>query len=274
MTNVYEQEYQKLKEGPEIAFPVGATRVRILPRLNVKGEVVDPFFVTKVIHWNVGPKKRIVCCRRQLQEPCYVCEMMAQLIANGQPDMAKNMSAGPRYICGAVPLARDDRPSKIMPMGAMILEQLLALARNGDWGPASDPDKGYVITVNREGTGMNDTKYVVQPSPTKEPIDKAWLSNLPDLENYFPMFSYDDQKKIVAGQDVGNSGTTQAATSQVVPPTSGAALLTVASPDATQTSGVVPQIGQSLSAPASAPNAAAAGVPTVITGGESPQVAS
>ena len=68
-----------------------------------------------------------------------------------------------------------------------VQDQILGYVKNADWG---DP-KDYDITIIREGTGLNDTSYQVQPSPHK-PVER-------EIEETFKKMKIDLELLFVGG---------------------------------------------------------------------------
>jgi len=214
--NAFVRALQKLKEGTEISLVPGINNLRIMPRFRQSAEPLtldspreELFWKELHPHWNVGPegKQRVCrCLKAEDRQPCYVCEYIKSLQAGGHKQVADSMLAGPRFVCAAVPvdLLPDAKP-KPLGMGSQILEGILNLCCNPQWGDCSDPRNGYVVSITKSGEKMN-TRYTVQGTPTRMPVDEAWLLEYPDFDSIYSKYTYQQQQAIVAGQDPAQIG--------------------------------------------------------------------
>ncbi len=97
----------------------------------------------------------------------------------------------------AVVLDDKDGEIKILEKGISIFDQIASFASDTEYG---DP-KMYNIKINRVGTGMQDTKYTLVPSPKKEeitPEQKAKYDKFMetfDLERYCRVLTKDEIKE-------------------------------------------------------------------------------
>lgn len=71
-----------------------------------------------------------------------------------------------------------EKKAQIFATGVTVYRAIAALAADPEWG---DPTK-YGITVSREGTGFQDTKYHVTPSPNKFSLDNDQQAEVDKLD--------------------------------------------------------------------------------------------
>jgi hypothetical protein len=294
--SVFASALATLKEGPEFQLGPGPNPLRILPVMKLDGTKRTEFWETIVVHWNVGPNRRLVRCLRAEGQPCYVCEYAKQLEAAGHKQPASQLSASNRFLMGIIPLNSAKPEPKVTAVGPQILEGILTVAMDPSWGDPADAVQGYPVTVTKSGQGLG-TKYTTQPGRERMPAKEDWLANLPNLKEHYRLYSYQEQQMIVAGQDpsqvgggapgmvpVPGMGGAPAYGGYVSPPPMGGtmALPSAPTPLSVPTVGAAPppMLGTSSvaapMAPPTAPNPAASGSPnstTVVTGGEDPKVA-
>ena len=172
--------FMKLQEGDNV--------VRILP-------LGDTFF-KEVYQHRVG--KKIVTCPKTFGKDCPICEMAKELEAKG---VKHNLSPRVRYY--SVVVHKDDG-IKVLGYGVSILNGLMDLLFDAEWGDFTSRENGYAVNIKRTGTGL-DTEYNVMPRPKKpvpEKIYQAWLAQIPDLDKLFAPLSYEDLTALLEGVEV------------------------------------------------------------------------
>ena len=176
----------------------GEACVRILPPTWEDVEKWgDGWEIGVYIHYSVGPDNGTYLCLDKMKgEPCPVCEARRTITDQDEADQLK-----PGYRCICWVIDRDNEKA-----GPMIWSMPISLfrdinARSVDKKSNApilidDPEEGYDIIYNREGTGLK-TKYTAvevsrEPSPLQdnEKLQIRWLEYitehpLPDVLNFY-----------------------------------------------------------------------------------------
>ena len=176
----------------------GEACVRILPPTWEDVEKWgDGWEIGVYIHYSVGPDNGTYLCLDKMKgEPCPVCEARRTITDQDEADQLK-----PGYRCICWVIDRDNEKA-----GPMIWSMPISLfrdinARSVDKKSNApilidDPEEGYDIIYNREGTGLK-TKYTAvevsrEPSPLhdNEKLQARWLDYvtehpLPDVLNFY-----------------------------------------------------------------------------------------
>jgi hypothetical protein len=180
-----------------MSLEVGDNVVRFIPP---KIGVPSPFRVTAMHYVDAVPglEKMLVfaCPRVELKEPCPVCQESDRLGKSHNPldrERAYAISAGLRVYAAVIDRSVEDPTMaiRVLAFGKMIHNQLKAIRKNPRLGgDFTDPtDKGFDVIISREGTGKQDTKYVVAADRSNcaladDPEVINWIiENQPDLDD-------------------------------------------------------------------------------------------
>jgi len=203
------------------------------------------FWFETTVHWAVGPGRTVVHCNRDIGQPCFLCDEVARLQESGHPGqvkLAEDMGASTRILFNIVDMDHPEQGVQLFESGPQIFEQVVTYFGDPEWGDMSDPDKGYIITIDR--TEQSPQYYQVRPGRETGAIkDRGWLENLQDLSKIRKVLTFEQQQAVYTG------GTFQA--EQTSQPT----------PTAQQTT--APAAG---SAQNSAPQGAQAPAPSLVSG--------
>ena len=202
--------------GNYIKLNEGDTVVRILPP--AAGE--DSPFVRTQLHYlkDDEDKLHVFECpsrgkARADRKPCPACEEGARLSASPNPadkEAAKNFWPSRRVFCAAIDRADEDAGPKVLQMGTMIYDQLLAIAsdpRKG--GDFSHPIKGFDVIIERTGSGQFDTRYKVtgarENTPMLDDEDEIieFLEDRPEISSSITLLLTDDIQALV--DDIGGA---------------------------------------------------------------------
>lgn len=103
-------------------------------------------------------------------------------------DIAKTLMPKNRYVMPVL-IYKDERgkvidtelSGKLMMITGGVYQSIIDLYLDEDeWGDMTDPKEGYDIKITREGTGMKDTNYSIQPCKNT-PLPKAYRERV-DLD--------------------------------------------------------------------------------------------
>jgi gp32 DNA binding protein like len=190
--------------------------IRILPTPASKS--TPDRFIEYAVHREVGPKKQMVRCGKDpvnhYEGDCWLCDVtIPKLRAKGNDVRADALEA--RDVCAMQIASVIETDNGVEYRGPFIFTPATTLAdtilasifgsRKRDY---TDPEKGYNITINRTGTGRNDTRYSA-PMPDEEPskIPKKFIGLVDKLKPFselkeIPAYSEAKQKAAYIGKDV------------------------------------------------------------------------
>lgn len=119
-----------------------------------------------------------VCASDTFGKPCTICNGLAEAqrtVGVSNPEVAeliKKAKSGMSYLVNVLALDTDtpDDP-QVLSLGKNAFGQLVTLME--EWGEqVFDPSNPLIVTIERTGTTVNDTRYTVQPSPQKHSFKK------------------------------------------------------------------------------------------------------
>jgi len=200
-----DKEREKLEEikrgGTRFWTPKeGASLIRILPPYSGEDWYKETWF-----HFGIGvDRKPIACARRLLDEPCYICEQVDELRKSEDPrdvELPTQIAARRRVFYNIIDLDDVESGVQIFSSGVTIFKDLLMYVADPDWGDITDPEEGYDIVIDREGTGI-DTKYNTRAKKNSTPlIDPGLLDELRDLDGMVEILDYEQVKAIYEGEE-------------------------------------------------------------------------
>ncbi|MBA7640261.1 hypothetical protein ES703_47926 [subsurface metagenome] len=174
--------------------------IRILPPYSGEDWYKETWF-----HFGIGvDRKPIACARRLLDEACYICEQVDELRKSEDPrdvELPTQIASRRRVFYNIIDLDDVESGVQIFSSGVTIFKELLMYVADPDWGDITDPEEGYDIVIEREGTGI-DTKYTVRAKKNPTPlIDPALLEDLRDLDEMVEILEYEQVKAIYEGEE-------------------------------------------------------------------------
>lgn len=192
--------YDKLEKGKNIR--------RILPP---KGDS-DVFYSEGYMHFSLGADgKTAVTCLSTFNKKCPICDHLASIKSSTLKEdkaMLKDCRKVKRVYISV--LNRDDSSDeevpKILPIGPMILKQIIEIICDPDYGDITDFNEGRDVTITKSGSGM-ETEYSTLAKPktsittesyTEEELDEL----LPDLDSMFVEKSAAELEAILNGEEL------------------------------------------------------------------------
>lgn len=184
--------FMKLKEGRNV--------VRILPAR--PGEKVMFHYFQHYVEDADGRGQGVACPKKNAQLDCPICDYAAALERGSAKDKerAKKYWASKRTLLNVIDRSDPDAGVKTLAVGKKILESLLSLKRNLEPGTDFvDPDDGFDISIERKGTGKNDTSYILQGSTKAKPMLPAHADRAKAIQTqpYLSTFA-----KIMEAEDI------------------------------------------------------------------------
>lgn len=184
------QKREELKRKASLGFifkqkEEGTMRVRILPT----GE--DNDFMYEMVYFWLGNELGSLVSPSSFGEPCALTELYHKLKASkdeADKDLAKKLIPRPMYLVPVLVYKDDkgkkidtDKSGKLLQIPRSLFQQIIDYYLDEDeWGDMTDPKNGYDLKITREGTGIKDTRYSVQPCKNT-PIPKEYAKEI-DLE--------------------------------------------------------------------------------------------
>jgi len=187
--------------GKIIFLKEGTIRVRVLP----VGEENE--FVKEVTQFYLGNTIKGVFSPSTIGKPCALLEAYNEL-KNGDDDekeLAKSLIPKTKYLLPVLVYedlkgkkVDKDKSGKMVQLTKGLYQSILDLYLDEDeWGDMTDPKNGYDIKLIREGTGMTDTEYSVQPCKNT-PLPKKYnkVIDLDEMvESVLPSYEETVEKK-------------------------------------------------------------------------------
>lgn len=175
-------DYDKLQPGKNVR--------RVLPP---KGDR-DVFWSEGYVHFQVGPegKSTVTCLETYGQgKKCPVCQYVEQLKKGSKADkqLADRIRRTRRMYINVINRDGEDETPKVLPVGKTILQPIIDIICDPDYGDITDFEEGRDITITKTGKGLN-TEYSViakpKPSVASEEMTEDELQEaLPDLDALF-----------------------------------------------------------------------------------------
>jgi hypothetical protein len=196
--------WDKLKKGKNVR--------RILPP---KGDN-DIFWAEGFVHFGLGSDgKTTATCLETFDEKCPICEYVEELKKSKNKEdkkYADRIKKTKRTYISVINRDSEDDEEKplVLSVGKTILQPILDLICDPDYGDITDFDDGLDITITKSGEGLN-TEYSVQPkrqsSPAATTITEEELQEqLPDLDALFVRKSAEELEALMNGEEYDDSG--------------------------------------------------------------------
>ncbi|CDT53647.1 conserved hypothetical protein [Vibrio coralliirubri] len=170
-------------------FPIGKTKIRLLPSWRL-GD--DPQFFhdfgSHYIKNDKGETEAVyVCTEKTFGQDCEICKAIGMGIKSAHDDetieLLKDANSGQQYLMNAI--VRGDANNKepvLIAAGIGIFESICEII--AEYGDITDLKEGVDLTISREGSGRNDTKYTVIPAAKSESVPKEVLGKALNLDEY------------------------------------------------------------------------------------------
>jgi hypothetical protein len=196
-----QSSWYKLKEGDNT--------FRILP--TPPTATVKTNFFEYAVHRDVGPKKQVVRCGINPvteEGECWLCDVKIPSLRKKKMETRATALAPKAQLLVQIAKVDDDGkmtgPFLFTP-AKTIADQLLASIFGSRKRSYVDPAKGFNISINRTGTGKNDTRYgILEPDQESSKVPQSLLEKLKPFEELkeVPAYSQAKQSAAYLGQDV------------------------------------------------------------------------
>ena len=156
---------------PFYKFPSGRSDLRILPAAT--GEDKDEWFLSIGLHYGVTDKIPVYCPfeHENAQEPCALCDMVAQLRNQGMNDEAGKIAVRRRALVRAVVRGQEEKGVQLVNLPSTVFLAISEIVADEEtFGPVLSPGpKGRDIRITKTGQNL-DTEYTVQALPSQRSL--------------------------------------------------------------------------------------------------------
>jgi hypothetical protein len=203
-----DRDEDEAERGAGVRFftvPVGRTYVRILPpHEEANGRTI----VKGGVHWIGG---RSISCPAafRVADECWLCNRAQELYDSGNEDDRKEAAAlamRVRFHANIVTPNDLDTGIQVWEFGRQVYDQIMRYIADPDYGDISDPEDGYDLIVEREGSGRK-TRYNIRArkSPSALAPDVIALieedpDSLKDLRNLRPFLTDEEMQAGYEGE--------------------------------------------------------------------------
>lgn len=193
--------WYKLKEGDNT--------FRILP--TPESKTTQPLWMEYALHREVGPKKTQVRCGKSVPDRdghCWLCDVKIPALRKaGKESRAAALEPKDVFVIQVAKVSEDDGkmtgPLLFSP-SAGVANQILTSVIGSKKRAYEDPKKGYNLTLNRTGTGRNDTRYgMIEPDSDPSVVPGALVEKLKPFSELkeIPAYNEGRQKAAYEGRD-------------------------------------------------------------------------
>lgn len=178
----------------------GKNQVRILPPWNDEGL----FFLEATAHYGLKKEGRDIPIPCSGKADCPICQFIRKMEKGGKEDtkLAKRLASRTKFYVNI--LDRKSEKVSIWGFSRKILGGLLNRMDDEDFGDITDPDEGFDVIIEREGTGMK-TSYDVRVKPKSSSVDLDELELL-DLEKEVSRDLSEDEIEDLIEENFGEEG--------------------------------------------------------------------
>lgn len=215
-------EVKDRTSGNKFKLDEGTNVIRILPSYRaVQKDSYTKYkpFLEYLVHKNVGPKKSIVRCGKDVvtkEGECWLCdEIVERYAASGKQEkraVAKTLAPAKQFFMN---IARWDKktdslrgPLKFYVPGgdgatSLAVKLLGVISGMGTSKQVDHPKKGCNISITRTGTGQFDTRYG-SPIPDDESsqVPKSILRKIEPWSTLIPGYDENTQRSLFYGEEV------------------------------------------------------------------------
>lgn len=192
-------DFDKLEKGKNVR--------RVLPP---KGDS-DMFFAEGFVHYGFGEDgKKMVTCLQTFDKKCPVCEYLESIKGSKNKEdkeFYNNAKQQKKIYINVLNRDNDEEEEtpKVLPIGRMILKQLIDIICDPDYGDITDFNDGRDITITKSGSGMQ-TEYSVLAKPKTSEASEQYSEEeldelLPNLEDLFVEKSPEELEAMIAGEE-------------------------------------------------------------------------
>lgn len=185
----------------------GDNTFRILP--TPASDTTDGVFIEYRMHRDVGPKKARIRCGIDVSDEgkCWICDVLIPKLKKSGKGVRATALA-PRDEC-AIQICKVDSDGSmtgpfIWTPSKTVADQLIASVFGSKKRDYVDGKKGYNLTINRTGTGKNDTRYgIIEPDSDPSRVPAEILKKLKPFSELkeIPVYNEGAQKAAYTGQD-------------------------------------------------------------------------
>jgi len=172
-----------------------------------------------------GNDKSIVCPKMNARQECPVCEMFETLRGSSkqeEKDLGWTMRPQSRWFINVIDRKKESEGPKVLGISSKgLMESILRLFADPDYGDISDISKGTDIIIERTGTGLA-TKYNCHGKRNSSVLGtqdqvNAWYPQIKNLDELAKPDTYDNIVSIMSGEELVENQEPENQTSQQAP---------------------------------------------------------
>lgn len=160
------------------------------------------------VHYNVGPERAsVLCLSKMYGKKCPICEAQAAARKAGDEELAKELGARMQVVSWVMNMKDTSAGPQIYSMSFRMDSDFIKLTRDRESGEIyqiDNPEEGYNVSYQREGTTQTTTKYSgFQLARKASSIQEDWLEYV--VAHPIPVAlvnrDYDEVKALFEGND-------------------------------------------------------------------------
>jgi hypothetical protein len=181
-TEKMQKKLEELGSGSFFKPKEGKNVIRILPPWSKAGT----WYKEATLHYVSAGEEKIKAypCLKMYGKECPVCNKSEELASGGDEDqkIAERLRPRTKYYANII----DRKSGKAMLWGfsGKTLGILLGYQDDADYGKdISDPEEGFDVVIERQGTGRTDTRYQIRCKPKATAIEvDDWQEMMKNLD--------------------------------------------------------------------------------------------
>lgn len=163
------------------------------------------------VHYGVGPERAsVLCLSKMYGKKCPICEEQAAARKASDEERAKELAPRLQVVSWVMDMKDTAAGPMLWPIGFRMDSDFIKLTRDRESGELlqiDNPQEGYNVSFQREGTTQTTTRYSgFQTSRKPSAIEEAWLEYV--VEHPVPSTlvhrDYDEVKKLFEGNDAAS----------------------------------------------------------------------
>lgn len=178
----------------------GKNEIRILPPV----PPANTFYHDAAGHYNVGG--RFYTCNRSFEKPCRICRRSDEWLASSDTRLLKlghDISARSQNLVNMIDLAHPETGVQTATLPDTVLQELVGLYMEPDYGNFTHPETGFDVVWMKEGEGLR-TKHQVRLRPKSTPLaERKWLKKMKDLTTVMRPYKKADVIEALDGMEKG-----------------------------------------------------------------------
>ena len=160
------------------------------------------------VHYGVGPDRAsVLCLSKMFNKKCPICEAQAAARKANDEESAKELAPRLQVVSWVVNMKETSLGPLLWSVGFRMDSDIIKLTRDRESGELlqiDNPEEGYNVSFQREGTTVTNTRYSGwQTSKRPSAIEEKWLAYViaHPVPDTFVHRTYDEVKALFEGAD-------------------------------------------------------------------------